>query len=186
LLAGAKGFFGELKPGDRFSYKSTDPALLGIMLRRATKMPYGAWLQKVMFDAMGTEGGGLVEQDTEGHGLTSAGVRLSLADWQRFALWVQRMSREPGCIGDYTRAAMSSQIDNPGAPGQRKFGGLFDSYGYFFWVRNRIAPSTTFASGLGGQRISWHEGSNRMTVFFSTEESWMQELYEVVREWNRQ
>ena len=184
LLAAHKGFFGEAKPGDRFSYKSTDPALLGIVLRRATGIAYGAWLQQYVFDAMGAEGGGLVEQDSEGYGLTSAGVRLPLPDWERFALWVQRVSHESSCIGDYTRNAMHVQIDNPGAPAQRKFGALFDGYGYFFWVRNRIAPNTTFAVGLGGQRISWHEGSTRMTLFFSREEDWMPQLYEIVRAWS--
>jgi CubicO group peptidase (beta-lactamase class C family) len=184
LLTARKGFFGEAKPGDRFSYKSTDPALLGILLRRATGVAYGAWLQQHVFDAMGSEGGGLVEQDREGYGLTSAGVRLPLADWQRFALWVQRLSGESSCIGEYVRNAMHVQIDNPGAPEQRKFGALFDGYGYLFWVRNRIAPNTTFASGLGGQRISWREGSTRMTLFFSREEDWMPQLYDVVRAWN--
>jgi CubicO group peptidase (beta-lactamase class C family) len=184
LLTMHKGFFGETRPGDRFSYKSTDPALLGIVLRRATGVAYGTWLQQQVFDAMGAEGGGLVEQDGEGYGLTSAGVRLPLADWERFALWVQRMSHERSCIGNYVRDAMHVQIDNPGVPSQRKFGALFDGYGYFFWVRNRIAPNTTFAAGLGGQRISWREGSTHMTLFFSHEEDWMPQLYEIVRAWN--
>lgn len=184
LLAPSKGFLGEAKPGDRFSYKSTDPALLGIVLRRATGVAYGTWLQRHVFDAMGAEGGGLVEQDGEGYGLTSAGVRLPLADWQRFALWVQRVSHEDSCIGDHARHAMQAQISNPGTPAQRRFGALFDGYGYFFWVRNRIAPGTAFAAGLGGQRISWHEGSQRMTLFFSREEDWMPQLYEIVRAWN--
>jgi CubicO group peptidase (beta-lactamase class C family) len=183
LLAAQKGFFGEAKPGERFSYKSTDPALLGIVLRRATGIAYGAWLQQYVFDEMGAEGGGLVEQDGEGYGLTSAGVRLPLADWERFALWVQRVAHESSCIGDYARDAMRVQIDNPGSPAQRRFGALFDGYGYFFWVRNRIAPNTTFAVGLGGQRISWREGSTRMALFFSREEDWMPQLYEIVRAW---
>jgi len=186
ILAGQRGLLGVAKPGERFSYKSTDPALLGIVLRRATGMGYGAWLEQTVFAPMGAEGGGWVEQDVEGNGLTSAGVRLPLSDWQRFALWVQRVSREQGCLGDYARQAMQVQIDNPGLPAARRFGGLFDGYGYFFWVRNRIAPGTTFASGLGGQRISWREGSGRMTLFFSTEENWMPRLYEIVRTWNAQ
>jgi len=184
LLAPHKALFGEAKPGERFSYKSTDPALLGIVLRRATGVAYGAWLQQAVFDPMGAEGGGWIEQDAEGYGRTSAGVRLPLADWERFALWVQRVSREPGCLGNYTRQAMGVQIDNPGTPGQRKFGTLFDGYGYFFWTRNRIAPRTTFAVGYGGQRISWREESDRMTIFFSREEDWMPQLYELVRRWN--
>jgi CubicO group peptidase (beta-lactamase class C family) len=186
LLAAHRGFMGVANPGGRFSYKSTDPVLLGIVLRRATGMAYGAWLEQAVFDPMGAQGGGWVEQDGEGNGLTSAGVRLPLPDWQRFALWVQRVSREQGCLGDYARQAMRVQIDNPGLPATRKFGPLFDGYGYFFWVRNRIAPGTTFASGLGGQRISWREGSGRMTIFFSTEENWMPRLYEIVRTWNAQ
>ena len=89
-----------------------------------------------------------------------------------------------GQIQQSNAVVMHVQIDNPGVPSQRKFGALFDGYGYFFWVRNRIAPNTTFASGLGGQRISWREGSTHMTLFFSHEEDWMPQLYEIVRAWN--
>jgi hypothetical protein len=100
-------------------------------------------------------------------------------------VWVKRSSREQGCFGDYVRAALSTQINNGSSPSTRKMGKLFAGYGYFTWTDNQIAPKTAWASGWGGQRISWHHDSDRMVVTFSNVESWMPELYEIANEWNR-
>jgi hypothetical protein len=49
------------------------------------------------------------------------------------------------------------------------------------------APNTAWASGWGGQRIGWNTdpSNNRMVVTFSNVESWMPEVYEVAKDWNR-
>ena len=106
-------------------------------------------------------------------------------DWLRFALWVKRSSKEPGCFGDFVRASESKQIANDGNPAARKSGKLFDSYGYLTWVDNTIAPNTAWAVGWGGQRISWDKDSDRMVVVFSNREDWMADVYELSRDWNR-
>jgi CubicO group peptidase (beta-lactamase class C family) len=176
--------FFQYKPGEYFSYKSTDPFVLGLMIGRAVGVSYGDWLQSSVLNSMGAAHVGLFDQDRQGSGLTASGVRMRLDDWMRFALWVQRVSKAQGCLSDYVRAAMTTQIHNPGTPSNRKFGALFDGYGYLMWTDNRIAPGAAFASGWGGQRISWDKRSDRMVIVFSNIESWMPDLYALVRDWN--
>lgn len=181
----ARGVFSDYKPGESFSYKSTDPMVLGLMVTRATDMPYAHWVQKTIFDPMGVAKSGLVVQDRQGDGATDAAIRLRLEDWIRFAQWVKRSSKAQGCFGDFVRAAMSTQIENAGTPATRKSGRLFGGYGYLIWTDNGIAPDTAWASGHGGQRIGWHKDSDRMVIVFSNAENWMPDVYDLAKEWNR-
>lgn len=181
----ARSLFSEYKPGEHFSYKSTDPLTLGLMVSRATGMPWNQWLQQSVIDPMGAAKSGLLVQDRTQNGLSDGGVRMRLEDWLRFAVWVKRQSKESGCFGDYVRAAMTMQISNAGNTASRKFGKLFGGYGYLIWTENDVAPKTAWASGWGGQRIGWstERGNDRMVVTFSNTENWMQEVYELGREW---
>jgi CubicO group peptidase (beta-lactamase class C family) len=181
----ARGVFSDYKPGERFVYKSTDPLVLGLMVTRAIDMPYSHWVQKSVLDPMGAAKAGFIIQDKEGDGLAGGGVRLHMEDWIRFAQWVKRSSKEQSCFGDFVRASMSTQIDNPGTPATRKAGKLFGGYGYLIWTDNAIAPDTVWALGHGGQRIGWHRKSDRMVILFSNLEDWMPDVYELARDWNR-
>ena len=181
----ARGTFSDYKPGERFSYKSTDPMVLGMMVTRVTNMPYSHWVQKTIFDPMGTAKPGFIVQDKQGDGATDAAIRLRLEDWIRFAQWVKRSSKAQGCFGDFVRAAMSTQIENAGTPATRKSGKQFGGYGYLIWTDNAFAPDTAWALGHGGQRIGWHKNSDRMVVVFSNAENWMSDVYELARDWDR-
>ena len=130
---------------------------------------------------MGAAYPGLLVQDRQQNGLSDGGTRLRLEDWQRFALWVKRSSKEQGCFGDYVRAAQSTQINNVARKSGREFGG----YGYLTWTDNYLATNTAWAIGYGGQRISWHKNSDRMLIAFSNVESWMPDIYAVARDWNQ-
>ena len=178
-----RGLFSDYRPGEHFSYKSTDPQLLGVVVGRATGMAFGQWLQVAVLDPMGASHTGLYGQDRDESPLADSGLRLRLNDWLRFAVFVKRASKAEGCFGDFVRAATSTQIGNPGSPSTRKVGKLFGGYGYFTWTDNAISPGTAWASGWGGQRISWHRDSDRMVVVFSNVEDWMPELYELDRAW---
>jgi CubicO group peptidase (beta-lactamase class C family) len=49
----ARGVFSDYKPGEQFSYKSTDPLTLGIMVHRASGKPMSSWFQSSVLDPMG-------------------------------------------------------------------------------------------------------------------------------------
>ena len=185
IAKAAKGVFSDYKPGEVFTYKSTDPYVLGIMVSRATGTVWNQWIQEQILNPMGASKPGLYVQDRQQNGLADSGLRMRLEDWMRFAVWVKRSSKEQGCFGDYVRAATSTQISNGGSPSTRKMGKLFGGYGYFTWTENSITPNTAWASGWGGQRISWHKDSDRMVITFSNVESWMPDVYELAKDWNK-
>lgn len=179
-----RGVFSNYKPGELFSYKSTDPMLLGLMVSRATGVVWSQWIQEKILNPMGAAYAGLYVQDRQQNGLADSGLRIRLEDWMRYAVWVKRSSKEQGCFGDFVRTATTTQINNGGNPSTRKMGKLFGGYGYLTWTDNQIAPNTAWASGWGGQRISWHRDTDRMVVTFSNVESWMPDVYELARDWN--
>lgn len=187
LARAQRGMLSDYKPGEIFSYKSTEPILLSIMVAKATGIPWDQWLQENVLNPMGVAKLGLYETDRQQNGAAAAGMHLRVEDWIRFGLWVQRNAKEQGCFGDYVRAALSTQIKNGNGPADRKFGRLFAGYGYFVWTDNSIAPKTAWASGWGGQRIGWSTdaGNQRMIVVFSNVENWMPEVYEVMRDWSK-
>ena len=180
----AKGVFSDFKPGEAFSYKSTDPYVLGIMVSRATGTVWNQWIQEKILNPMGAARSGLYVQDRQQNGLTDSGLRMRMEDWMRFGLWVKRSSKEPGCFGDFVRAATATQISNGSSPSTRKIGKQFGGYGYLTWTENPASPDTTWAMGWGGQRISWHKHSDRMVVVFSNVESWMTDVYPLTKDWN--
>lgn len=175
-----RGVFSDYKPGEYFSYKSTDPHLLGIMVSRATNTVWNQWIQERILNPMGAAHPGLYVQDRQQNGLADSGLRMRLDDWMRFAVWVKRSSQQQGCFGDFVRKATTTQISNS----SRKIGKAFAGYGYLTWTDNATTPDTAWALGWGGQRISWHRGSDRMVITFSNIESWMPDVYEVARDWN--
>jgi len=177
-----RGVFSDYKPGEYFSYKSTDPHLLGIMVSRATNTVWNQWIQERILNPMGAAHPGLYVQDRQQNGLADSGLRMRLDDWMRFAVWVKRSSQQQGCFGDFVRKATTTQISNS----SRKMGKLFGGYGYFTWTENQVVPNTAWASGWGGQRIGWstEPANQRMVITFSNIESWMPDVYEVARAWN--
>jgi CubicO group peptidase (beta-lactamase class C family) len=170
-----RGVFADTKPGEKFSYSNTEPMALGIMLSRVTGMSYAKWVQKTIFDPMGTAGSGWVSQNKAEQALAYAGVQLRMQDWIRFAWWVQQVSQRPDCLGDFVREASHTQIRTG-----RKF---LPGYGYLIWTDVPFAPNTFWAVGYGGQRIGWGHDGNRMVVAFSNLEDWFTELHGLFNEW---
>ena len=180
----AKGVFSDFKLGEAFAYKSSDPILLGLMVSRSIGMSWSQWIQEKILNPIGAAKSGLYVQDRQQNGLSDSGLRMRMEDWIRFGLWVKRSSKEFGCFGDFVRVATTTQIANGTSSATRKMGKMFGGYGYLTWTENSAAPHTTWASGWGGQRISWHHHSDRMVVVFSNVESWMPEVYELAKDWN--
>jgi CubicO group peptidase (beta-lactamase class C family) len=182
-----RGVFSEFKPGETFAYKSTDPHTLAIMVSKATGMPWNQWVQKSVLNPMGMAKAGLYVQDRAQNGLADSGMRMSMDDWIRFALWVKRSSFEQGCFSDFVRDAMKTQIKNGSGSNDRRFGKAFGGYGYFILTESTFAPNTVWALGWGGQRIGWSTdpANSRMIVTFSNVENWQQEASELARDWMR-
>jgi len=178
-----RGLFSTYKPGERFSYKSTDPDTLGLMIERATQMPYGYWVRDKVFGEMGIAHTALIDQDKEGHAHASGGIRMKLDDWVRFAIWVKRAWKEQSCFGEYVREASSTQIQNPGTPQTRPAGKVFGGYGHLIWTENMFSPRSFWARGLGGQCIGWSTQSDRMFLLFATSEDWLPEAYALANDW---
>lgn len=171
----ARGVFPAYKPGEKFAYKNTEPITLGLMLNRVTGMPYASWVRKTIFDPMGAEGTGWISQNKKKQAAAYAGVQLRMADWIRFAWWVQQASHRTDCFGNFVREASHRQIRT----GKRHYAG----YGYLTWTDVTFAPNTFWAAGWGGQRIGWSYEGNRMVVSFSNLEDWWMDLNALFRDW---
>ena len=178
-----KGVFSVYKPGEKFSYKNTDPDVLALMVQRATDMTFGEWIKQNIFDEMGLAHVAKLVQDKYDHAIGHGGIRLKLDDWVRFAVWVKRSSQEQGCFGNYVREASSTQINNWGTPQTRRTGKVFGGYGYLIWTENMFAPNTFWARGAGGQLIGWSPRTDRIFIMFATSEDWLPEAYKLANDW---
>lgn len=175
-----KGFLGnKRKPGESFDYHSTDPMLLGVMLNRATGMPYVKWVEKEVLIPAGIANVAIVGQDHFGYGMSDGNVRMTLEDWARFAWWVKRNENGTGCFADFVRQASRTQIVNS----IKREGKSFDGYGYLTWTESNRLKDSYWASGYGGQRIAWNHKNQRMLIAFSNVENYMDDLYLLYRDW---
>ena len=175
VSAAATGFFGtRRKPGETFSYHSTDPLLLGVMLARSTGKSYAQWTaQEVLLPAR-IEGPAAIAQDkAAGYGNADGGVRMKLADWVRYAVWQRESEAAEGCFGQFVRDAVRGHTPS------HRTGSVPSSYGYLNWVQGDI----NWAIGYGGQRIGWNRRNDRILVAFSSVENYMTELHELYGAW---
>lgn len=173
-------FFGQKrKPGENFAYHSTDPLVLGVMLNRATGMTYAKWVEQQVLIPSGIATPAIIGQDWFQYGQADGAVRMTMDDWIRFAVWLKDSEGEPGCFGDYVRAARKTQIANR----SKKVGYYFDGYGYLIWTENKRLRDSYWAVGYGGQRIAWNHRNGRMLVVFSNVENYMDDLYYLYADW---
>jgi len=168
------------QPGDTFSYGTTDPLTLAVMINRATGSTYAQYVEQKVLIPAGIARPGAVGQDHFGYGQGAGNVRLTMEDWIRFAVWVKASSLKNDCFGDYVREATRTQISNS----SRRSGAAFAGYGYLIWTDNQYSTRDSFwANGYGGQRIGWNRSNNRVMVVFSNEESHVVDLYRLYADW---
>lgn len=179
VSAQRKGVFSDFRPGEAMDYKTTDPVTLGIAFNFAAGMPFSEWIDKSVLSEVAIASDATLGHDKVGYADAASGVRMTLDDWLRFAHWVRQASKKADCFGDYVRQATTTQIPNT----EKRFGKLFNGYGYFFWTENAYAQNSFWASGYGGQRIGWSEKNDRVLIAFSNVEDWMPELYGLAAQW---
>lgn len=167
------------QPGKVFDYHGTDPLMIGVILNRSTGMNYAKWLEQEVLLPAGIKNSVTVAQDFFGFGQTEAGIRMTLEDWVRFAVWVKSSERGSDCFAKYLKDATRTQIKNI----VKREGKLFDGYGYFIWTENNRLNDSYWAVGYGGQRIAWNHRNQRILVAFSNVENYMDDLYWLYRDW---
>ncbi len=161
------------KPGEKFSYRSTDPLTLGVMIARSTGKTYAEWVDEKVLMPTGIAAPAYVAQDRAArYGQGDAAIRMNFDDWIRFAVWVKKSETEPGCFGDFVRESVRSQAQTSRRPAS--------SYGHLTWVEGDIS----WAAGHGGQRIGWNRRNDRMLVVFSSLENYSRELESLYAEWS--
>lgn len=174
VSSAASDLTGKHAPGKKFSYKSTDPLALGILLARTTGKSYAQWTAQEVLHPAGVTSPVVIAQDkAKGYGQADAGVRMTFGDWIRFASWVRQSENEPGCFGDFVREAVKPQVDT-GKPSP------LTSYGYLTWTNG----SKSWALGHGGQRIAWNRKNARILVAFSNLESTTADLAQIYERWS--
>lgn len=160
------------KPGEKFSYRSTDPITLGVMMARSTGKTYAEWVDEKVLMPTGIAAPAYIAQDRAAkYGQGDAAIRMNFDDWMRFAIWVKKSEAEPGCFGDFVRESVRSQTQTNRRPAS--------SYGYLTWVEG----GTSWAVGHGGQRIGWNRNNDRMLVVFSSLENYSRELESLYAQW---
>lgn len=166
-------------PGTDFSYKSTEPLTVGVIINRVTGMSYAKYVQQEILNPAGVSSAGVIGQDWFEYGRSDGSVRLKVEDWVRVAVWVRESMEKDDCFGKFLQAASTTQIKNM----SKKIGSSFDGYGYFIWTENAYAKDSFWASGHGGQRIGWNHKNKRLLVAFSNHETYMLDLYALYNEW---
>jgi CubicO group peptidase (beta-lactamase class C family) len=179
LSSAKKGVFSAYTPGEQFWYKSTDAAVLGLLVNRATGSTFAKWATEHVFQQAGIARAVIIGEDKFGQAQADGNVRMVMDDWIRFAIWVKESSTEEGCFGDYVREATHTQIKNV----QKNAGKLFEGYGYLTWTDTPYSPKTYWAVGYGGQRIGWSQKNKKVIVIFSNSESFAPQIYQLFDSW---
>lgn len=147
-----------------YDYKSTDPYLAALMTQQATGVPFTQWLTEKIFKEAQIEDLYVLDTDRQGHFLATGGVRLSLSDWMRLAVFIQEQRDEATCFGQFIRDLSHTQITIPKIQGVN---GFFTGYGFLTWTDNDLVRSTAWAAGAYGQRIAWSKKAKNTRLFLT-------------------
>ncbi len=155
----------EAEPGTRFDYNTAIPQNMGLLIQRATGMPYAAYLSSALWQPLGATDA-LVHLDSEDKGMPRTGCCLDATarSWLRIGLLHLNGGRINGrqiVPEDWVRAIAE--------PGEHN-----SNYGYFTWLGNEYepkrlynrksstgvihsepfaAPDVIYFDGFGGQRV---------------------------------
>jgi CubicO group peptidase (beta-lactamase class C family) len=167
-------------PGERFSYKTQDPTLVGMMISAAYGMGgkhFRDWQDTHFFPKVRVGDRRIQGRDTVGYAWSEGNTRMTLRDWARFAIFVQEARQQNDCFGQYVRDATRTQIKS-----DQRFAKPYAGYGYLTWTDNADIPNSYSALGYGGQAIVWSTTSDKYFIVFSNNVS-VSEIHSMAKLW---
>lgn len=164
-------------------YKSTDPYTAALMVQEATATPFTQWLAENIFKPAGVADTYVLDVDRQGNFLATGGVRLSMNDWIRLALYIQEQRDQETCFGKYVQVLSKSQIK---ISKQEGVNGYFNGYSFFTWTENDQAANIAWAAGHNGQRIGWSVKQQNKKIFLTFgdgSDPEMSKIYPLANRW---
>jgi CubicO group peptidase (beta-lactamase class C family) len=152
----------EWSPGSRFDYNDINAQLTGMIVERATGMPYTEYLQDRLWGPMGGQFAELWLDREDGLAMTACCLLASAIDWAKIGVMLQNGGRING------RQVVPAQwVERMIEPSPR-----YSGYGYLTWLGQGLmdegpgkigierqqeepflAPEMFYLSGYGGQRV---------------------------------
>ncbi|MEY3669933.1 MAG: hypothetical protein RL258_1328 [Pseudomonadota bacterium] len=175
-------FSSKRRPGQVFSYRSTDPLVLAHMIERATGETYHEILRRTILHPAGVADTVIVGRDYFGYPRADGVLRMLLQDWMRVALWIRGKYQSNDCLGGFLREATTKRVDN--RP-RSNYPQAFKGYGYYFGVDSDWSRDTFWAVGFGGQRIGWSRSSTKILVTFGNSDEHSEALERIYERWLR-
>jgi CubicO group peptidase (beta-lactamase class C family) len=174
-----RGLFGPAKSGSRFVYSNTDTLSLGFIAE--SNGGFVDNFYKYVWSNIGAESTGHWLVDRDGLPITYAGFNATARDWARLAMFsVKQLKSGNTCIRDFMKDATIPQISNSGEIARN-----FASYGYQIWIGNFGPRPSYWFVGYAGQRIGVDPETERIIVISSWKEDYMEEIYSLFSEWQK-
>jgi CubicO group peptidase (beta-lactamase class C family) len=130
----------EAAPGSKFSYKTGETDLAGIMLSNAVGEPLSQYLSEKIWKPYGMEQDGVWAEDLAGHERGGCCMSMTLRDYGRFGLFTLQQGKIDGTEvlpAGWMQDATTAHVTEP-------------RYGYFWW----LTPGGYEARGIFGQSLS--------------------------------
>lgn len=178
---GSKFFGGPLESGAKFNYSSSDTlALSNIADNNGGFIPV---FTKSIWNQVGAENTGYWMLDKDNRVVAQSGFGASGRDWARIAMFGLRTLKEKDtCMGKFMAEATREQLPNS----DHRVGKKFSGYGYQTWIADFGPNNSYWWVGFGGQRIGVDPVNERIIVLSSHQESYMDEIYRMFAQWQRQ
>jgi CubicO group peptidase (beta-lactamase class C family) len=143
----------EAQPGTKFSYKTGETDLAGVLLSNAVGEPLSQYLSEKIWQPFGMERDAVWAEDLAGHERGGCCLSMTLRDFGRFGLFTLAQGKVDGTEmlpAGWMRDATDVHVAEP-------------SYGYFWW----LTPGGYEAKGIFGQSVSMFPGENLVIVINS-------------------
>ncbi len=143
----------EAPPGSKFSYKTGETDLAGILLSNAVGEPLSQYLSEKIWKPYGMEQDAIWSEDIAGRERGGCCMSMTLRDYGRFGLFTLEQGKVNGAEvlpSGWMQDATQPHVVDP-------------AYGYFWW----LTPGGYEAKGIFGQSLSIFPGEQLVVVINS-------------------